>query len=297
MNTFKSNRHTHCLSRCRSVILGAATAAVTLLGVSAARPARAANILLSSGNSTVTIDPTSTAGVEDWTINGQNQLNQQWFWIRTGNENGQSSLNSLGTPSVTPISSSMTELIYGSTTGLQITVTYALDGGQSSSKTSDLNDSVMIDNYSGKSEKVEFFEYANFNLDDLTTGQTAMISGSNTATVTGNGYQSQTVVSPTPSDYEANTYLNLLDNISSGSTSYTLSKVSTAPAGDPEWGFEWILTLPKNGSDVITGDSLIQGTAFVVPEPVSSSISLLGLGGLFLSRPRRRDEVDDLNDD
>ena len=297
MNTFNSNRRTHRLSKCRSVILGAAAAAVTLLGVSAARPARAANILLSSGNSTVTIDPTSTAGVEDWTINGQNQLNQEWFWIRTGNETGQSSLDSLGTPSVTPIGSNMTELIYGSTTGLQITVTYALGGGLSSSKTSDLTDSIVIDNNSGKSEKVKFFEYANFNLDDLTTGQTVMISGANTATVTGNGYQSQTVVSPTPSDYEANMYPNLLNNISSSSTSYTLSNAQTASAGDPEWGFEWILTLPKNGSYVITGDSLIQGTNFVVPEPVSSSMSLLGLGGLFMSRPRRRDEVDDLNDD
>lgn len=263
--------------------------AAALLGVPAARPALAANVVLNSGNSSVTIDPTSTAGVEDWTINGQNQLNQEWFWFRVGNQKGQSSLNSLGTPKVTPIGGDMAELAYGPSDGLQITVTYSLSGGQSSSKTSDLTDSIQINNDSGQSEKIHFFEYANFNLGDSTTGQSVTITDANTATVDGNGFQSQTVVSPTASDYDAMTYPKLLDDISSSSKSYTLSDTATS-LGDGEWGYEWTLTLPMCGSTVITGDSLITGTTQVVPEPVSGPIAMLGLGGMFLSRPRRRDE-------
>src|SRR5208282_3984088 len=145
---------------------------------SAARPALAANVLLSNGNSTVTINPTSTAGVEDWTINGQNQLDPEWFWFRSGSQTGQSSLNSLGTPTVIPKGSDETELVYGSSSGLQITVIYSLTGGTGTSKTSDLDDTIEIDNNSSKSMKLSFFQYANFNLGDSTTGQTVTMANS-----------------------------------------------------------------------------------------------------------------------
>ena len=297
MKTLGSNRGANRLCRCKSVVLGAAAAAASLLGASAARPLLAANVLLQNGNSTVTINPTSTAGVEDWTVNGQNQLNQEWFWFRPGGQKGQSSLNSLGTPKVTPMDTTgdgkddTVEMVYGSSSSLQITVIYSLVGGQSATKTSDLSDTIEIDNNSSKSMQFSFFQYANFNLGDLTTGQTVTITGpSDTATVHGNGYQAQTVASPTPSEFEANTYPNLLNHISSGSTSYTLSGVASTSAGDGEWGYEWTMTLPMCGSYVITGDQLVTGQTLSVPEPVSGPVALLGLGGLFMTRPRRRDE-------
>jgi MYXO-CTERM domain-containing protein len=297
VNTLHSNRRKNRLSRCKLVVLGAATAAASLLGASAARPALAANVLLQNGNSTVTIDPTSTAGVEDWTINGQNQLNQEWFWFRPGSQKGQSSLNSLGTPTVTPLDMTgdgkddMVEMVYGSSSSLQITVTYSLVGGLSTSKTSDLDDLIQIDNNSSKSMKFSFFQYANFNLGDSTTGQTVTITDSSaTATVDGNGYQAQTVSSPTPTEFEANIYPNLLNQISSGSTSATLSGATSVLASDGEWGYEWTMTLPSCGSYVISGDQLITGQTLNVPEPVSGPVALLGLGGLFMTRPRRRDE-------
>jgi hypothetical protein len=288
VNTLKTNHRTNRLSKYTKIILGAATATASLLA-SAARPALAANVLLSNGNSTVTIDPNTTAGVEDWTINGTNQLNQEWFWYRTGNQTGQSSLNSLGGLSVNDVGSSITELTYGSSSGLQITVTYSLDGGLSTSKTSDLNDSIEIDNNGSSSKKIEFFEYADFDLGGLSTGQTVTITtGSDKVTGTGNGYQLSTSTSPTPTDFEANIAPNLLNQISSSSTSATLTDVTAALGG--EWGYQWNLTIPSCGSVVIEGDQTITGSTLSVPEPVSSSMAMFGLGGLFLSRPRRRDE-------
>src|SRR3954454_5865001 len=41
------------------------------------------------------------AGMNSWSINGQSQLNQQWFWYRIGNDPaGQHSLDSLGAPTI-----------------------------------------------------------------------------------------------------------------------------------------------------------------------------------------------------
>ncbi len=297
MKTFQLKSRANRLCRCKKVVLGAAAAAASLLGASAARPLLAANVLLQNGNSTVTINPISTAGVEDWTINGQNQLNQEWFWFRPGSQKGQSSLNSLGTPSVDPMDTTgdgkndTVEMVYGSSSSLQITVIYSLVGGLSTSKTSDLSDTIEIDNNSSKSMQFSFFQYANFNLGDSTTGQTVTITGpSDTATVKGNGYQAQTVASPTPTEFEANLYPNLLNQISSGSTSATLTGAASTLAGDGEWGYEWTMTLPSCGSYVITTDQVVTGQTLNVPEPVSGPVALLGLGGLFMTRPRRRDE-------
>ena len=44
----------------------------------------ASPINLVDQNSSVTIDPTSQAGVDNWTVNGVNQLYQEWFWYGVG---------------------------------------------------------------------------------------------------------------------------------------------------------------------------------------------------------------------
>jgi len=295
VNTFCTFRRSHRLTSWKSVILSAAAAASMLLGISAGPQARAANVVLTDGNSSVTIDPTSPAGVENWSVNGQNQLNQEWFWFRTGNKAGQSSLDSLGTPVTTLLDTTgdgqddTAEFVYGPSNGIQITLTYSLTGGQNGSKTSDLTDTLEINNEGSKAIKLHLYQYANFNLADSTTGQTVTIANSNTATVQGNGEKSQTVVGGQASEYEAAIYPSLLDHISSSTTSYTLADVATSPSGDGEWGFQWDTTIPMCGSYIITGDQLLTGTSIpVVPEPVSGPVAVMGLSSLFMIRPRRR---------
>ena len=69
----------------------------------------------------------------------------------------------------------------------------------------------MISNDGTSTQTYHFFEYADFNLGNSTSGQAVTISGGNTATDVGNGRQAQTVVSPAPSEYEANVFPNLLN--------------------------------------------------------------------------------------
>jgi len=276
--------------------VGAAAAAACLFGLSAARHCNAANIVLNDGNSAVTIDPTSSAGVENWSINGQNQLHQEWFWVRTGSTGGQSSIDTLSAPSIALYDTTGDGLndtaivTYGSSHGLQITVTYSLTGGQAGSETSDLGQTIDISNDGTSSQTYHLFEYADFNLGDSTSAQAVTISGANTATDVGNGWQAQTVVSPASSEYEANVYPSLLNRISSSTTACTLSDASTSSVGNGEWGFEWDMTLKAGGSYVISGDqNVIQnGGTIPVPEPVSGPIAVLGLSGLCFMRARRQ---------
>jgi MYXO-CTERM domain-containing protein len=151
---------------------------------------------------------------------------------------------------------------------------------------------VKITNPGMLSQTFHLFEYTNFNLDDETTGQTVTITGGNTATDVGDGFTAQTVVSPKPSEFEASNTAaspDLLSHISSTTKAYTLKDVSSAPAGDGEWAFEWDLSVPCEGTCIINIDKNIKGMpVVVVPEPTTGMIAMLGLGGLFMIRPRRR---------
>jgi len=40
-------------------------------------------VTMNDGGSSATIDLGSSAGMNNWSVLGQNQLNQQWFWYRT----------------------------------------------------------------------------------------------------------------------------------------------------------------------------------------------------------------------
>ncbi len=52
-------------------------------------------ITLADGNSSALVDVGSTAGMYNWTVDGVNQLAQQWFWYRTDSVSGESALSTL----------------------------------------------------------------------------------------------------------------------------------------------------------------------------------------------------------
>ena len=62
---------------------------------------------LTSGNSTVEIDPSTIRGVQGWIVDGVPQLAQQWYWLRLGSSGPEIPLNSLGPPLVTGVGSTV----------------------------------------------------------------------------------------------------------------------------------------------------------------------------------------------
>ncbi|MDP9175577.1 MAG: hypothetical protein M3O30_17175 [Planctomycetota bacterium] len=281
----------------KSVLFAAAAAALTVLGLGSARSAQATQFTLTDRNSSVAVDPTSPNGMSNWTVDGSNQLAQEWFWYRVGPSGTASRINTLvppGAPTVNTIDTSgsgnpnYAQVSYPSKNGFQVSLTYSLTGGKTGTHSSDLGEIIKVTNTSGSSLDYHFYQYSDFTLGNA--GESVQISGGNTATVNGNNFMtSQTVVSPKPTSYQAGAFPNLVNALDNTNALSLNSAMASASATNTEWAFEWDKVLAPGASLLITVDKQVHLT---VPEPTSAA-ALFGLGGLILARPRRRDEDPD----
>jgi hypothetical protein len=279
----------------KSILLAAAATVASILGT-AASPAHAAPILLQDYNSSVTINPTtpSPSGVTNWTVDGTNQLNQQWFWFAV-NGGSPTNLNTLALNGIpTPINidgnpstaGNYVSTSYG-TSPLKIGISYDLSGGNTGSKVSDLSETATIQNTGSTAVALQFYEYSAFTLGGGGP-QVLTITGGNEATQENPSdfMVSQTVVSPKPTSFQADTSANLLADLSG--VNFHLDDNGSITSTSAAWAFEWDITLNPGATFAIGIDKNIRA----VPEP-TATVALFGLGGLFLTRPRRRDEDPD----
>jgi len=248
---------------------------------------------LSSGNSAASVNLGSQAGMNSWTINGQNQLNQQWFWYRVdGDQTGQHSIDTIGTPSVIANSSSLDATYTAANFSLEII--YTLSGGATGGNdwTSDITENISIKNTTGSPLSFHFYQYSDFALAGSSGNEIASIFQNggfySKATVTKAGSQlSETIDQPLANEAEADTGTATLGRLNQGSP-YTLNNnLNSGPDNslDSTWALEWDFTIAPNSSmDVIKDKKL--SVAPIIPEPTTFSLALLGAAAFVLRRKR-----------
>jgi hypothetical protein len=257
---------------------------------SLATPAAQADVMLTDLNSTVTIDPTSQAGINGWIVDGVNQLYQQWFWYRIGDSSGQSSIDTLSAPVITQITPKQVDLTYQNDQ-LKVEVDYTLTGGASGSHASDLGEIVRVTNVSSQAIPLRFFQYADFDLNGTESGDNVQITTAGgrgvAAQQTGLGKPtvSESSVAPFSDRFEANFYANTLNGLNSG-LPYDLNNQSAAGPGDVTWAFQWNRNLNPGDTLLISKDMNIAA----VPEPspllMAGAALLVGLGYTRFARRR-----------
>ena len=232
-------------------------------------------IILSEGNSSFTVDPTSQAGASNWSIGGNNQLNQQFFWYRVGSgsqfsvENGATSI----TPTATGTDKLSVKYNYGGI--FTIDVHYNLNslGGNSAQ----MEQSVSITNLTGSPLSLSFYQYNDFNLggtpgsDEVFIENSAALQQEGTLAITESGidpaalyFEGNVTGGPTSTLYKLNNTPNLvLDN-----TGYA--------SGDATWAFQWQFNLSgaNSGVEILKGQNL---AITLIPEPTTMSLALLGI--------------------
>ena len=276
-----------------------------LLAAGSMSVATAQDVTLSDNTSVATVNlggGTGLAGMNSWTIAGQSQLNQQWFWYRIGNDSsGQHRLDSLGAPTIVSQTANFIDARYdGSYSGqnFSIEISYTLQGGDTSGTnwSSDISETISIKNNSAAPLSMHFFQYSDFALVGSQGKETANIyqNGSffSQATVTKVSaltQVSETIDQPLADHAEAaiaNLPGNTLDRLNSGAP-ITLNdnNLNAGPddVNDATWALEWDPTIAPGDSTDILKDKTIHVEE--VPEP--SSIGLL-IGGALLLGLRRR---------
>ncbi len=253
-------------------------------------PADVGNIVnLSDGGSTATVNLTSGVGMNNWSVNGQNQLNQQWFWYAIGSTAPQP-INNLGLLTYNLTGLNEVTATYQNAQ-LTLTIDYVLSGGGAGSGSADIIESISAVNNSGASIGFHFYQYSDFNLLGSGANDSVQLYGNpgswnfvqQTAGSSGIG---EAIVSPDANHGEAAYVGQTLAELNGGSA-LTLNDNSSAGPGDVTWALEWDTTLANGAAFDLTKDKslFIQ----VIPEP--SIVAFIGLGLAAWVFARRRQSL------
>ncbi len=251
-------------------------------------------VTLNDANSSAQIAANTQQGMFNWTVDGINQLNQQWFWYRIGTTGPEASINSISAPAITQPGANVATISYANAL-FSVSSTYTLRGGLAGSGASDIGESVVINNLSGAVLNLHFFQYSDFSLggtpqNDFTALSRSMITGlyNEAAVWDANLVLTEnvdTTASPGANHGEVAPIGVTLISLNDGSPT-TLSDVA-GPLGPGHytWAFEWDLNIAVGDSIIISKDKNIQ--AALIPEPSALGLVLVGLG-VFCRRMSRR---------
>jgi hypothetical protein len=247
-------------------------------------------VTLTDNNSVVQVNTGSSAGMSSWSVNGQNQLAQQWFWYRVGATGPEAPINTISAPTITTPNASTLYTSYANNSyGVQIK--YSLTGGSAVSGKADMGESIVINNTSASALDFHFFQYSDFNLGGTTGGQTVQLGKNlsglfNEALQTAPGVAfTETVLTPGANHGEAGLVNTTLVKLNDGTPTTLNDNAGPVGPGDATWAFEWDLSIAPGGSALISKDKYIQLQP--IPEPSSLALISLGLAGCALIKRRR----------
>ena len=249
-------------------------AALMATGLFAAS-AHATPVTLTSGNSSIVIDPNSLVGQSSWTVDGVNQETEAWIWPTSGG------------PSASLESSFSTGGILSATyagTGFNMVLNLDLIGGSTGSHTSAVTESFTFNNTSDTAMNVKLYEYEAFTIDGSASGNSLSLSGSPVNTAVQTGPQGGSVTldatggASAPDFYQIGNGSTILSLLSTPDQ-VTLNDNSTGPLlGDDAFAFEWDPTIAAGGSFQISVNKVVEGGAAVpLPNAAYGAAALLGL--------------------
>jgi hypothetical protein len=278
----------------RGSLLGLVIVGVGLLSLTCQTNAQIFTLV--DNNSVAQVSPNSQAGMFHWDVQGQNQLQQQWFWYGVG----AGPVHSIETISpanvVTPSARELTTT-YVNPGNYSVSIDYLLTGGSTVAAgghaNADIGETIKIVNLSGATLAYHFYQYSYFNLAGASSDIVQL--GTNPRGLYNDALQqddsvalSETVTTPGANHGEVAFYNNGVGDtkgkLNSGGPVLLNNNSGPVGPGAVTWALEWDLNIAAGGSAIISKDKYLD--VVVVPEP--STLALIGLGGIALSFWRRQ---------
>jgi len=258
---------------------------------------RATPYNMNDQGSTAIVDPDSNSGMTSWTVNGQNQLDQQSFWYRINNGIANS-VTSISAASVTTSSGldgiNDVKAVYDNSSNIKLTLDYSLAGGGVGSGAADLTESVMFKNTGSSAYTLNFYQYSNFNLLGDASHDTVSLFGSGPGgsapyyyvyQANGSTAISEGIVSPFATRGETAYYNTTLTELGGTPNLQLDDNAGPTGPGDVTWAFQWTVLL--NPGDMLDLSKDLDMSIAPVPEPSALLLIALGMGALGLSLRRK----------
>lgn len=208
-----------------------------------------ATVELTDGNSTALFETDSCLGMCSWTVDGVEELNQQWFWYRVGDTGKENPLSTLKQTGITFTSRELN--VQYSHPDFTVTVDFLLEGGAPSSGQANVRETVTITNIGSETLNFHFFQYVDFDADanydaswQTTWGEVAIQLGNK-------GSVAATLASPIPSHYQVAICPDLLADLSDEHPT-TLTDILGTFFGDLTYALQWDLLISPSGSAQIS---------------------------------------------
>ena len=188
--------------------LARATSSLVVIAIGVTNfTAQAADYTLTALGTSAHIDADSGAGVDNWQVGGQNQLQKQWFSYRIGNGLAQP-INAIG-PSTLLYNDANTLVLSYANAQFSLTVSYILTGGGMGAGSADMLETVSVNNLSGAPLDFHFFQYSDFNLLGTLGGDTVEFLSASSVVQTEGVFGIQEGLIQPPSTYREAAYAGL----------------------------------------------------------------------------------------
>ena len=233
-------------------------------------------ITLNDANTQLQINPATKAGVFRWSVDGQDILARQWFWLRVGTSGPERMISDISAPTLLNLGAKSLDASY-SNGSMAITASFILNGQAPGSGISGMAELFHVVNLTTTPLDFHFFECTDLNLpggnDQVRLAKNPFTDLYTIADQLGaNGGFSEAVLTPGANHAEAglfpDTFSRLTDNLPT-----TLNDASASGPGDAMWAFEWDMTIPPGGSFDINTAMHVTTT---VPEPGTGTFILMG---------------------
>ena len=255
-----------CLALASSALVGAA---------------HAINFTLTDGNAVVNGD--DTVQLTNWLTDGTDHLfNEDYFW-RIGNT-AEQRIGAIGPMTLTVIAPNIANVSFTNAGLFKVDITYILAGGANGSGTSDLGETVRIQNLSNGVLDFHLFEYDDFDILGTPSGDFAGMINSSTVSQWEGAVTAMVGTVPPPDAWEISNWPTLRNSLEDA-TATNLGNVNNSGtvAGDQTFALQWDRSINAGGTFLMSKNKRIE----TVPEPATMTVLGLGIAAMIRRRNKK----------